>query len=112
MAIDSEALTRDFLLAYEKKDIEAIAKMFHPEVVLRDWNSEVTGLANAISEYGKNFEQAESLQITVKKIHVAEQSAAAELGILVNLTEQLNVVDVLSFSEDGKILSIVAYRGL
>lgn len=112
MATKLEQLTRSFLAAYEAKDIAAIAAMFHPDVVLRDWNSEVVGHSGAVAEFTKNFEQANSLKIVIKRIYLAELSAAAELGITVNQTEILNVVDVLSFNEEGKILSIVAYRGL
>lgn len=112
MTINVEQLTRNFLAAYEAKDIETIAAMFHTDVFLRDWNSEVSGQAAAVAEFTKNFQQAKSLKIVIKRIYLAELSAAAELEITVNHTELLNVVDVLSFNEEGKILSIVAYRGL
>ncbi len=112
MAINAEQLTRKFLAAYEAKDIAAIAEMFHPDVVLRDWNSGVSGHAAAVAEFTKNFQQAESLKIVIKRIYLAELSAAAELEITVNQTELLNVVDVLSFNEEGKFRSIGAYRGL
>lgn len=112
MTINVEQLTRNCLAAYQAKDIATIASMFHPEVVLRDWNSEVRGHSAAVAEFTKNFQQANSLKIVIKRIYLDELSSAAELEITVNQTELLNVVDVLSFNEAGKILSIVAYRGL
>jgi hypothetical protein len=112
VAINAEQLTRKFLAAYEAKDMAAIAAMFHPDVVLRDWNSGVSGHAAAVAEFTKNFQQANSLKIVIKRIYLAELSAAAELEITLNQTELLNVVDVVSFNEEGKILSVVAYRGL
>jgi hypothetical protein len=110
--MDAEALTRKFLLAYESKELATIANMFHPEIILRDWNSEIIGKEDAIEEFGKNFEQAQNLKILIKTIYIASYSAAAEIEITVNHTEKLNVVDVLNFNSEGKILSIVAYRGL
>lgn len=110
--MDVEALTRKFLLAYESKDLATITAMFHPEIVLRDWNSEIVGKENAIAEFSKNFEQAENLSILIREIYVAQLSAAAELEITVNIAEKLNVVDVLTVNSEGEILSIVAYRGL
>ena len=112
MTINVEQLTRSCLAAYQAKDIATIASMFHPEVVLRDWNSEVRGHAAAVAEFTKNFEKANSLKIYIKRILLNDLSAAAELEITVNQTELLNVVDVLSFNEEGKILSIVAYKSL
>lgn len=107
-----EALTRKFISAYEQKDIGAIAEMFAPNVVLRDWNSEVVGFKSAIVEFTNNFQAAESLRIKIQNLMVTGSFAAAELEIVINGTEILRVVDVLSFSEDQKILSIVAYKGL
>jgi hypothetical protein len=112
VTINVEQLTRSCLAAYQAKDIATIASMFHSDVVLRDWNSEVRSHAAAVAEFTKNFEQAHSLKIQIKRIYLCELSAAAELEITVNQTELLNVVDVLSFNEEGKILSIVAYKSL
>jgi len=112
VTINVEQLTRNLLAAYQAKDIATIASMFHPEVVLRDWNSEVRDHSAAVAEFTKNFEQAQSLKIQIKRIYLGELSAAAELEIAVNETEQINVVDVLTFNNEGKIMSIVAYKGL
>ncbi len=112
MTINVEQLTRNCLAAYQAKDIATIASMFHPEVVLRDWNSEVRDHSAAVAEFTKNFEQAQSLKIQIKRIYLGKLSAAAELEITVNETEQINVVDVLTFNNEGKIMSIVAYKGL
>ena len=110
--VNVEALTRKFISAYEQKDIGAIAEMFAPNVVLRDWNSEVVGFKSAIVEFTNNFQAAESLRIKIQNLMVTGSFAAAELEIVINGIEILRVVDVLSFSEDQKILSIVAYKGL
>jgi len=112
VAVNIERLTRACLSAYEAKDIAAIAGMFHPEVILRDWNSEVRGHTAAVAEFTKNFDQAETFRINIKRIYISDLAAAAELEITIDDTEVLNVVDVLSFNDEGKILSIVAYRGL
>ncbi len=112
MTVNVEQLTRNCLAAYQAKDIATIASMFHPEVVLRDWNSEVRGHAAAVAEFSKNFEQAHSLKIQIKRIYLGDLLAAAELEIAVNETEQIKVVDVMTFNNEGKIMSIVAYKGL
>lgn len=110
--LDVEALTRKFISAYEEKDIAAIAGMFSPDVILRDWNSEVVGYEAAIQEYTNNFRGADTLAIKIHNVLTSGLSAAAVLEIVLDGVETLRVVDVLSFSAEGKIKSIVAYKGL
>lgn len=107
-----EALARRFLAAYERKDIATIAELFSQNVVLRDWNSEVVGYEAAIVEFTNNFRVADSLKIKVRRIMTNGNDVAAELEVVINGVETLRVVDVLTYSEDQKILSIVAYKGL
>ena len=107
-----EAQVRSFLSAYERKDIATISNMFADNVLLRDWNLEVSGLEAAVAEYSKNFRDADSLRITVNQIFESESGVAAELEIVVNGSEKLSVVDVFTFNEANKITSVVAYKGL
>lgn len=109
---DIEALTRKFISAYEQKDMDAIAGMFSADVILRDWNTEVAGYEAAIQEYTNNFQTADTLEIKIHNLLVHGLTAAAVLEIVVNGVETLRVVDLLTFNVDGKIQSIVAYKGL
>jgi hypothetical protein len=107
-----ENLLRQCLLAYEAKDIDTIAGMFSSDVTLRDWNLEVQGKPAAIQEFKKNFEQAKSLKIEIKRVFQSVVGAAAELEITVNGEEKLNVVDVMTFNDAGQITEIISYKGL
>ncbi len=109
---EREAQVRSFLSAYERKDIDTISKMLAEDVLLRDWNHEVSGIEAAVVEYSKNFRAAESLRISINQILEAESGVAAELEIVVNGSENLNVVDVFTFNEANEITSVVAYKGL
>ena len=53
-----EQLARKMLCAYEAKDIEFIASLFSPDVLLRDWNHEVVGRTAAIKEFTKKFRRS------------------------------------------------------
>lgn len=110
--LDIETSTRKFLSAYEQKDIAAIAGMFSTDVVLRDWNREVVGIEAAIEEYSKNFQAADTLEISINNLIVSGLSAAAVMEIVVNGIESLRVVDVVCFGQDHRILSVTAFKGL
>ncbi len=107
-----EQLARKMLSAYEAKDIDYISSLFSSDVLLRDWNYEVVGREAAIREFSKNFEDAKQLSIEVLRIFSSEAGVAAEVEIVVNNSEVLRVVDVISFDKDSKITSIISYKGL
>ncbi len=100
-----------YLSAYAAKDLAAIEAMFDDGIRLRDWKISVVGKGDALAETRKNFESADSIAIEILQVHATDTSAAAELRIVVDDVEELYVVDVLTFSEDGLITSIRAYLG-
>lgn len=105
-----EELTRKFLELYAAKDITAISNMFSEDIVLRDWNYEVVGKDAAIVEFTKNFDEAETLHISIKHIYLSGLSAAAEIEVAVNGLI-LGIVDVITFDSADQITSVIAYRG-
>lgn len=105
-------LAREFLAAYEAKNLPAISSILAEGVVVRDWNIEVVEKTQALREFAKNFEEASSLSIQIVRLHSSENAVAAELEIKVNEIEILRVVDVIAFAENNEITSIVSYKGL
>ena len=85
--------------------------MFSDDIVLRDWKIRVSGKKLALEETRKNFEAADSIGIEVLSTYGNENTVAAELKITVDNTEDLYVVDVITFNSEGQIESIRAYLG-
>ena len=100
-----------YIAAYARKDLAAIDSMLAPEVHLRDWNLNVHGKDAALAETAKNFTAARMIEIEVLALYQAESAVAGELRIVVNQSNELHVVDVITFGSEGKILSIRAYLG-
>ena len=100
-----------YLQKYAEKDMKAMEEIFADDIVLRDWKIRVLGKEAALSETHKNFEAADSIEIEVLSTYENNNTVAAELKITVNRTEELHVVDVISFDADGKIDAIRAYLG-
>ncbi|WP_435625361.1 nuclear transport factor 2 family protein [Flagellimonas sp.] len=101
----------NYLQKYAEKDISAMTKMFADDIALRDWKISVKGKENALSETRKNFAAASALEIEVLATYESPMTVAAELKITVNGTEELYVVDVITFNVIGEIESIRAYLG-
>ena len=101
----------EYLKAYSAKDLRAVSAMFADDVALRDWKISVAGKEAAISETAKNFEAADTIDIEILQTHESKNAIAGELRITVDGDEALYVVDVVSFTAEGKIRSIRAYLG-
>ena len=100
-----------YLSAYEQKDLERVSDMFADNISLRDWKISVKGKRLAVDETRKNFENADSIEIDVLSTMANEKMVSSELKIVVDKSETLFVVDVLTFNENGKITAIHAYLG-
>ena len=100
-----------YLEKYAEKDIKAMEELFAEDIVLRDWKIRVMGKDNALTETQKNFKAADSIEIDVLSTYENENTVAAELKITVDHTEELFVVDVISFNTARKIEAIRAYLG-
>ena len=101
----------DYLAAYAAKDLARVAQMFAADIRLRDWKISVSGKEAAIAETDKNFRSALSIEIEVLSTYEAGDAVAGELRIVVDRSEVLHVVDVLTFDAQGKISAIRAYLG-
>lgn len=102
---------KQYLACYAAKDLDGVSNMFAEHIHLRDWKISVHGKATAIAETQKNFENAQSIEIEILNTMSNEHSVSGELKIVVDQTEVLYVVDVLTFNEKGLIASIRAFIG-
>ena len=109
--ISKKEICLSYLKKYAEKDLNSIEEMFSEDIVLRDWKIRVEGKENALKETRKNFENADSIEIEVLSTYENKDTVAAELKIIVDSTEQLYVVDVITINSEGKISSIRAYLG-
>lgn len=100
-----------YLEAYSEKNLEKISEMFATDITLRDWKISVSGKSAAIAETDKNFRSSGSIQISILATYESDNVVAGELRIVVDSTEVLNVVDVISFNKNGQISEIRAYLG-
>lgn len=109
--LTNKELSLYYLESYAKKDLKSVAQLFADDIILRDWKIRVVGKEQALFETEKNFKAAQSLTIDVLSTYENNNSIAAELKIVVNETEELFVVDILTFNDEGKITSIRAFLG-
>ena len=96
-------------------DVTRLKDLFAAEATLRDWDVEVAGRDAVVAANAKIFAAVPGIKIEVLTTHVAVNTTTVVCEILVRTNnekgEVLKVVDVISFDEESKIVSVRAYKG-
>ena len=104
-------LTKKYQDAFNNQDIDKLRSLFHKDISLKDWDRTVEGLESVINENKKIFNSVKSLKAVTVKEFCVENTAICVLKIHVNNEEIIDVVDIIEFDDEGKILNITAYKG-
>jgi hypothetical protein len=96
---------------FSNKNISKLEEMFSQDITLKDWNISVSGKENVLDANKNIFDSVESIKVTPIAFYSnSDTSYAVRILILVNQTENLNVIDVIDFDDSGLIKSIVAFK--
>jgi hypothetical protein len=104
-------LGKQYFHFFEKKDIAALEKMFSKEITLSDpIIKTIVGIDNVLLANLEIFNSSDRIIIIQKKLFVDffSDTLIAELDIQFDLNI-INVVDIIVFDSNKKIISITAY---
>jgi hypothetical protein len=101
----------EYFELFSNKDLKRLEEMFSDEITLRDWEIQEKGKSSVLQANKKIFDSVKSISVNPIHIYSDEQTVIAELEIMVNNTDRILVVDLISFDETGKIIKISAYKG-
>ena len=108
--MELKELATQYFTTFSSKDINGLDAMFTDDVVLRDWESSAEGRTDVLAANQVIFDAVETIEVTPLAIYQEMDTITAEISILIDGTDTLLVVDVITFV-DGKISNIRAYRG-
>ena len=104
----------EYFECFEKKNLEALSKMFHKDICLKDWNVFASGKENVLQENQNIFDSIDKISISIEKLHCCSMTIIAELLIIADDNPPLPVVDIIEYEYhmgSFEIISIKAYRG-
>jgi hypothetical protein len=104
-------ITEQYFSSFESKDIMSLEKLFDKEIKLFDpVIKEVIGKDKVIEANKNIFNGCEKIIFTKKNIYVdsKEMTTVGEIEFYVDKL-RMNVVDIIKFNVDFKIISINAY---
>jgi ketosteroid isomerase-like protein len=105
------SIAHRYFQAFARKDVNSLRAMFAPDVSLRDWDIYAEGIEAVILANSKIFNALETIVVNPVNIFSDGKTVIAELIITVDHGKPLKVVDILEFTEDGKIRAIRAFKG-
>jgi hypothetical protein len=109
--MDLKSLCLKYFYNFSLKDIDSLSKMFASGCQLRDWENSAVGKNDVVAVYEKIFNSVDSIAVTPGALYEDGDNIIAELLITINGAEQILVTDVITFNDDGKIISVRAYKG-
>lgn len=104
-----ENLSRDYFLAFSLKDSAALSMMFDDNVVLIDWEVNITGKDPVMANNQQLFNTVGTIKIVPEKIAVRGLSVMAKISVEID-NVKLKVVDIITFNDLGKIIKLEAYK--
>ena len=108
--IDFKALALLYFETFSRKDLDGLARLFTANPTLRDWTGSSEGLDNVLAANKSIFDAVETIVVAPLAVYQDGSTVVAEIEVLINSSETLLVVDVITF-EDDKISSVRAYKG-
>ena len=104
-------IAEKYFKLFSDKDLDALEPLFDERATLRDWEIEAEGKSDVFAAMKNIFDSVESIQVDPLRTYIWENTVVAELDITVNNTEKLAVVDIIDFTNEGKIFGIRAFKG-
>ena len=108
--MDLKQLATEYFETFSRKDLDGLGVMFTGDVTLRDWEISAAGIDEVLAANKKIFDSVEYIHVLPLNLYQDANNIAAELSI-VSGHVNLRVVDIITFSDSGKISSIKAYKG-
>tara|TARA_B110000858_G_C17752113_1_gene450194 strand:+ start:349 stop:675 length:327 start_codon:yes stop_codon:yes gene_type:complete len=103
-------LTEKYFTYFRSKDINQLKKLFDDEIILCDWEIEISGINNVVSQNIEIFNNLGKFDLKIKNIYEIGKIIFAEINILIN-DEVIKVIDKIEFNENNMIIKITAYKG-
>lgn len=95
---------------FETQDIRGLSNLLSDDVCLKDWEINVKSKKAVLFEFDKIFSSIKIIKVTLNQYFESNNSAICIISIGIDNLEALNIVDIITFNNDQKIISIDAYK--
>tara|TARA_B100001250_G_C19252697_1_gene551421 strand:- start:42 stop:380 length:339 start_codon:yes stop_codon:yes gene_type:complete len=103
-------ITKIYFKSFSDKNIIKLTDLYDDDVILKDWDINIKGKKNVIKANENLFNSVKSINIFIKNIYNDKLVVISEINIIINDNTKLNVVDIIKFNNNFKIIEIIAYK--
>lgn len=105
-----EIATKKYFTCWSSKNIEALTKLFHDEIVLQDWENLIVGKKEVVKFNEEFFKKFNDINLNIFFLKSFNNISFSELKIDLDGNTTL-VLDKIEFNENELIKNIRAYKG-
>jgi ketosteroid isomerase-like protein len=106
-------LAKKYFKNFSNKDLHGLREMFSDDVELLAFDNEAFGVENVLNVNRQIFDSVNSIDALPLNVFVDDSLNTAVGDLIINVDGQfaLKVVDIIKFTNEGKIKQIKAYKG-
>lgn len=94
---------------FSNKKIEELSELFSDDIILKDWDINSSGKDNVLESIKNIFEKINSISISLNEYYEDNNNSICEITLDAD-NNKINIVDIITFDETGKIQKINAYK--
>lgn len=96
---------------FSSKNLNALKNIYDKNITLKDWELERKKFSSVIKLNKKTFNKFKKINIKIKEIFINHKIQSVACKIIIQLDRiELNVIDLLYFNKNKKIIKIEAYK--
>ena len=109
--INLKSTCKNYFFDWSDKKLDKLEELFDDEIRIRDWTGTAFGKTQAL-EFNKNiFDAVKTSTALPLYMYQDELTVACRLNVYINNDNAFEVLDLITFNEQGKIVEILAFRG-
>ena len=109
--MDLKQSCKEYFRAWSDKDLARLEGMFAEEVRLRDWNGTSFGREQTLTINSNIFTSVDTCKALPLYMYQDGNTVACRLNVYINEEPAFEVLDLITFDDEGKIVEILAFRG-
>jgi len=103
-------LVKNYFLFFSKKNIKELKKIFHKNIILKDWESTYKGFSAVVKKNNDIFRNCKKIKIKIINIFKKKNLFCVQLKIFINSnSNSIKVIDLITIN-NKKIKKIEAYK--
>jgi|688.fasta_scaffold335623_2 hypothetical protein len=108
---DLKPTCKNYFFDWSDKKLDKLEELFDDEIRIRDWNGTAIGKEQALAFNKIIFDAVKTCTALPLYMYQDGLTVACRLNVYINKDNAFEVLDLITFNEQGKIVEILAFRG-